>query len=54
VLTRVLERRFGKLPPWATRRIADAAPEQLERWTEQLLDVPNLAAILDPDRRPSE
>ena len=43
LLSRQLNRRFGPLSAATTDRLAKAAPDQLERWAERVLD----AATLD-------
>lgn len=43
LLARQLNRRFGPLSAAITDRLAKAAPDQLERWAERVLD----AATLD-------
>jgi hypothetical protein len=47
LLERQLRKRFGELPGWVSQRLHDARPEQLERWSEQLLDADNLNAVFD-------
>lgn len=44
-LDRLLTRRFG--PPWATLRLQQATPEQLDTWLDRVLDTPTLQAVLD-------
>ena len=48
LLTRLLERRFGPLPDWAAARVQQASSQELEHWTDQLLDATTLEAILGP------
>jgi hypothetical protein len=38
LLRRLLERRFGPLPPWADQKVANASEEDLVQWGERLLD----------------
>jgi predicted transposase YdaD len=45
LLERQIRKRFGELPAWAAARLEQAAPEQLERWGERLLEAPSLAAL---------
>ncbi|MBF0629492.1 MAG: DUF4351 domain-containing protein [Magnetococcales bacterium] len=45
MLTRQLHRRFGTLPEWANKKIADADLSSLEAWSLGLLDAPSLDAI---------
>ena len=47
LLTRLLWRRFGELPAWASRRLQEATPAQLERWADRLLDATSLESALD-------
>ena len=46
VLVRQLTRRFGPLPKWAKTRVTKATSEQLEKWTDAVLDAPNLTEVL--------
>ncbi|MEO5339061.1 MAG: DUF4351 domain-containing protein [Magnetococcus sp. MYC-9] len=49
VLTRLLQRRFGDLPPWATDKIAHATLATLEEWSFRILDATTLESVLsDP------
>ncbi|MBF0155192.1 MAG: DUF4351 domain-containing protein [Magnetococcales bacterium] len=49
VLTRLLQHRFGDLPPWASQKIADAELATLENWSLRILDAPTLESVLaDP------
>ncbi|MBF0185903.1 MAG: DUF4351 domain-containing protein [Magnetococcales bacterium] len=49
ILTRLLQRRFGDLPPWASQKIADADLATLENWSLRILDAPTLESVLaDP------
>lgn len=45
ILQRLLTKRFGPLPDWATETIAQAQSEQLEQWSLQLLDAETLEAV---------
>ena len=47
-LQRLLHRRFGSLPNWATERIAGVPAEQLDTWLDAVLDVENLEALIGP------
>ena len=38
LLRHLLEIRFGALPPWAERQVANAPEQQLSAWGERLLD----------------
>ena len=46
MLTNVLEKRFGTLPPWAAARLASASPETLDFWSLRLDDSAGLQEIL--------
>ena len=49
ILTRLLQRRFGTVPAWASEKIAKAEPPVLEEWTLRILDTPTLESVLaDP------
>lgn len=45
VLMRQLTKRFGPLSPETAERLQTATPEQLELWTDRILDAPTLAAV---------
>jgi len=45
-LHRLLTRRFGPLPEWAADRLRAATPEQLDQWTDLVLDADSLAEVL--------
>jgi hypothetical protein len=45
VLTRLLTRRFGPLPGWASERLAQASREDLEQWAERVLDAQRLEDV---------
>jgi len=44
-LVRLLERRFGTLPPQVVVRLHEATPAELDRITDRVLEAPSLAAI---------
>jgi predicted transposase YdaD len=48
LLVRMLQRRFGHLPAAVLARIERADEASLERWSEELLDAPDLAALFPP------
>ncbi len=50
MLTRMLERRFGTLPPWARERIEAADDAQLDAWADALFDATSLEDALGADR----
>jgi len=45
VLARLLNKRFGPLSEDMSRRLNNATGEQLELWTDAVLDAPTLAAV---------
>jgi hypothetical protein len=46
-LRRLLERRFGVLPEWASDQLTRASEQQLEVWGEALLTAPTLEAVFN-------
>ena len=49
MLTRLLQHRFGDLPPWASEKIAKAEPPALEEWSLRILDTSTIESVLaDP------
>ena len=46
-LRRLLERRFGVLPQWASDQLTSASEKQLEAWGEALLTAPTLEAVFN-------
>ena len=44
-LTRQLIKRFGPLSPETAQRLQTATAEQLELWTDRILDAPTSAAV---------
>ena len=47
LLQRLLTRRFGALPADYVARIRAASSEQLERWSDQVLDAKTLAEVFE-------
>lgn len=45
-LKRLLQRKFGALPPWVDERIDHASKDRLDDWTERLLDASSLSDLL--------
>ncbi len=45
LLKRLLERRFGALPAWATEKLSNASESSLEAWGEAVLTAPTLDAV---------
>lgn len=50
-IKRLLNRRFGALPEWATARIDAANLKQLDTWLDQIFDAETLESLLGPPRR---
>ena len=48
ILTKLLRRRFGALPRWASARLRQADAEQLEAWAERIFDANDLTDLLGP------
>ena len=46
LLGRLLERRFGPLPPWAQQQLAAADLASLETWGLRLLEATSLEEVL--------
>ena len=49
LLKRLLERRFGALPAWATEKLSGASEQTLEAWGEAVLTAPTLEAVFNTD-----
>jgi hypothetical protein len=47
LLRRLIERRFGTLPPWLLERLNHATCEELETWGVQLLEAKRLEDIFN-------
>jgi hypothetical protein len=47
LLRRLLVRRFGALPEWADARLARASTEELETWSEHVLEAVTLTEVLE-------
>lgn len=47
VLERLLIKRFGVLPEDVRQHLAQASTEQLETWTDRLLDAPTINAVFE-------
>jgi len=45
VLLRLLTRRFGPLDPTTEQRLQQASSEELERWTDNILDAQTLDEV---------
>ena len=46
-LKKLLERRFGALPQWATERLTRATEHELETWADAILTAPTLEALFN-------
>jgi hypothetical protein len=46
-LLHILRRRFGTLPRRVTSRVKAASQEDLDRWTERVIEGESLSAVLD-------
>jgi hypothetical protein len=51
-LARLLTRRFGPLPEWASARVAKAPLPQLDVWLDGIFDTRTLADLLGPETEP--
>lgn len=49
LLKRLLERRFGALPVWATEKLSNATEPALEAWGEAILTASTLEAVFNSD-----
>ena len=49
VLRRLLTRRFGELLIWAEAKLQEAALEQLEAWSERVLEAGSLEEVFGTD-----
>ena len=48
-LKKLLERRFGALPRWATEKLTRATEHELEAWAEAILTAQTLELLLNTD-----
>ncbi len=51
LLRRLLERRFGVLPEWASEQLTSASEKDLEAWGEAVLTAPTLEAVFSETNR---
>ena len=49
LLKRLLERRFGALPAWATEKLSTPTEPALDAWGEAILTAPTLEAVFNSD-----
>ena len=54
LLKRLLERRFGVLPAWATEKLSNASESALEAWGEAILTAPTLDAVFQTEATPKK
>jgi len=47
LLTRLLERRFGAMPQWATEKLSSATESELNAWSDAILTAPTLEAVFN-------
>ncbi|MBF0125469.1 MAG: DUF4351 domain-containing protein [Magnetococcales bacterium] len=47
ILLRQLRRRFQDLPTWIEEKVAAADLQQLERWSDRILDAESLVDLFD-------
>jgi hypothetical protein len=50
VLLRQLRKRFGDVPDAMVERLQAAGSDDLERWTDAVLDAPSLEAVFEPSK----
>ena len=50
LLAKLLERRFGPLPPVVANRLTQATEAELESWGEAMLSTTTLAALFESPR----
>ncbi len=49
LLRRLLERRFGALPAWATEKLSNATEPSLEAWGEAILTAQTLESVFNSE-----
>jgi len=49
LLTKLIRRRFGALPRWASARLCQADLKQLEAWAVNIFDAKELTDLLGPE-----
>ena len=54
LLKRLLERRFGVLPAWATEKLSNASESALEAWGEAVLTAPTLDSVFQTEATPKK
>ena len=47
LLSRMLQRKFGPLPPDLQQRIAQASTDEIESWSDRIWDAPSARVVLD-------
>ena len=54
LLKKLLERRFGALPAWATEKLSNASEPALDAWGEAVLTAPTLDAVFHTEATPGK
>jgi hypothetical protein len=49
-LLRLLRKRFGDVPDAVAERLRTAGGDDLDRWTDAVLDAPSLDAVFEPSK----
>jgi hypothetical protein len=50
MLLRLLRKRFGDVPDVVAERLQTAGSDDLDRWTDAVLDAPSLEAVFEPSK----
>jgi hypothetical protein len=50
MLLRLLRKRFGDVPDAVSERLPTAGSDDLDRWSDAVLDAPNLEAVFEPSK----
>jgi hypothetical protein len=50
MLLRLLRKRFGDVPDVVAERLQTAGSDDLDRWTDAVLDAPSLEALFEPSK----
>ncbi|MBF0133139.1 MAG: DUF4351 domain-containing protein [Magnetococcales bacterium] len=51
MITRLLQRRFGTMPDWASEKIAQAELPSLEEWSLRILDAQSLEDVFSDSNK---
>jgi hypothetical protein len=49
-LLRLMRKRFGDVPDTVSERLRTARSDDLDRWTDAVLDAPSLEAVFEPSK----